>query len=218
MKPKTLGKKLKNAKKRCKTRLKDIVELHEKLHRSEEISDKMTARCWDLVEAIKEVTGPSEWPFHRMSPAGEIADYLKLWSASRTTIHEGVEKVSRLLEEKLKALESGQESPLVQARLSRDEQLEARKSVRRDIVAISATIDRGLLRITFGNLDIISLPVSLIKPSGLPGAPAPDFTKLSIKDSGRTLAFGEYEVAASDLVKWFKDSARTPVAQTGTVP
>ena len=70
-------------------------------------------------------------------------------------------------------------------------------------VFVGGTVDRatGTLALVRGNLDRLTVPLSLFRPSG---KRSPDFRFFELDDYGRTLRFGEYE-ASADVVLWEAD-------------
>ena len=73
---------------------------------------------------------------------------------------------------------------------------------RRDVF-IGGVADKGIgtLALVRGNLDRLTVPLSLFRPSG---RTSPDFSRFAPDDYGRTLKFGDYE-ATADLVLWELD-------------
>jgi len=98
------------------------------------------------------------------------------------------------------------------------EVLSAPNEQRRDVF-IGGVLNEefGTLALVRGNLDRITVPLSIFRPSG---RRSPDFGRFGLDDYGHTLRFGDYE-ATSDVVLWefdpdFRKRAKAKERQQAT--
>jgi hypothetical protein len=75
-------------------------------------------------------------------------------------------------------------------------------------LAVAAVIELGGLALVLGDLNAVTVPLSVFQPSG---CASPDFGRLALDDYGRSICFGEYEASS----RFALQAARAELARAG---
>jgi len=94
------------------------------------------------------------------------------------------------------------------ATLPREQMAEVllRPESERTDLAVAAVVEPDGLTVVFGDLNAVTVPLSVFQPSG---CASPDFGRLALDDYGNSIRFGEYE-ASSRFVRAFPASLPGP--------